>query len=413
MMLEIKMDDDGAQRQQRLESLVVFSRSLIEGRADRALIEEHRAAIEGITPRDMVALQDRLMQLGVEREALKRGINRAVNIFYPHLKCYAWGRPEEGTFLFYLMAENRALEGKLNAIKKILKRISLGGAEDPAAIRTELLPRFVELRAFDDHYVKKENVLLPYLERLWESDRPLQIMWSLHVDVRRGLKRVIALLEDEASTWKELNQAIGSYFFLAFGMIQKEELVFFPLATETLTKADWEEMLRQSLEYGFPYIDRPDDPGMGDPSSGPSPHDSVKAAVLKTETGTLNLEQVALLLDRLPVDLTVVDDRDKVCFYNRPDERLFPRSPAIIGRDVRNCHPPESLSAVLEIIESFRSGRQEHARFWIQSKDKFVLIQYYALRTDRGEYRGVVEVSQEVSEIRALEGERRLVVWEK
>jgi PAS domain S-box-containing protein len=126
----------------------------------------------------------------------------------------------------------------------------------------------------------------------------------------------------------------------------------------------------------------------------------------------MSAEQALFIFNTLPVDITFVDENDKVRFFNRAKERLFPRSPAIVGRAVQNCHPPESVHLVEKIIESFRLGKKDRADFWIQMKGMFILIQYYAIRNEEGEYKGVLEVSQDVTDIRRLEGQKRLPDWE-
>jgi PAS domain S-box-containing protein len=130
------------------------------------------------------------------------------------------------------------------------------------------------------------------------------------------------------------------------------------------------------------------------------------------ETGRMTLEQVLLVFNHLPVDITVVDENDRVLFFNKPKERFFPRSPAIVGRSVNNCHPPESVHIVEEIVETFRKGDRNTATFWIELKGRFILIQYFALRNEKGVYKGVMEVSQDATDIRKLEGQRRLLNWE-
>ena len=128
-------------------------------------------------------------------------------------------------------------------------------------------------------------------------------------------------------------------------------------------------------------------------------------------TGILSTEQIKLIFNHLPVDITFVDEHNKVKYFSSPTKRIFPRTVAIIGRDVSNCHPKESVHVVEEIVDSFRNGEKSQADFWIKMRGEFILIQYFAVRDAQGDYRGVIEVSQEVSEIRALEGEKRLLDW--
>jgi hypothetical protein len=128
--------------------------------------------------------------------------------------------------------------------------------------------------------------------------------------------------------------------------------------------------------------------------------------------GRLSLEQVNLLLTHLPVDISFVDEHDEVAYYSATKERLFPRSPGVIGRKVQKCHPPKSFHMVQKILDDFRAGKKDVAEFWISMKGRFIHIRYFAVRDSEGNYRGTVEVTQDVTDIRKLEGEQRLLDWD-
>lgn len=401
--------------EKRLQDLLAFSLGMMNGEPGRELMEKYAEALNSLTPHDMLRLEDRQMQLGITAATIKKDIDKVVNTFFKQLSKYPWKRPENGSFLYYLMLENEAFGFKLNQIKKVLKSYSKREASDFEDLRAELLPRFEELTGFEWHYVKKENILFPFLEKAWEAYRPLKVMWSLHDDARKMLKDLISLLKDNQIGWEEINPKIGKYFFMAFGIIQKEELVIYPVAAETITDEEWQKMHQQSFEYPFPFIEAPMKPASENVNLfQETARDSEKNGngLFQTETGTLNAEQLELILNSFPADITFVDELDKVRYFSRPDDRFFPRSPAIIGRDVRNCHPPESVHIVEQIIEGFRSGARSEAKFWINLKGRFILIQYFALRNSKGEYKGVLEMSMDASEIRDLQGEQRLLDWE-
>jgi DUF438 domain-containing protein len=129
------------------------------------------------------------------------------------------------------------------------------------------------------------------------------------------------------------------------------------------------------------------------------------------EEGFMNLEQINLMLKFLPIDLTYVDENDRVIFYNRGEERVFPRSAAVIGREVRFCHPPKSVGTVLQILEEFKKGTKDEAEFWIDYRGKKIHIRYFAIRDSNKTYKGVIEVSQDITQIQILEGEQRLLSW--
>jgi uncharacterized protein len=133
---------------------------------------------------------------------------------------------------------------------------------------------------------------------------------------------------------------------------------------------------------------------------------------LALDTGALSVDQVNLLLTNLPVDISFVDENDTVVYYSATPERIFPRTPGVIGRKVQNCHPPKSLDTVTQILSSFRDGSRDTAEFWIELSGKFIHIRYFALRDGGGTYRGSLEVSQDVTGIRALRGEKRLLDWD-
>ena len=313
------------------------------------------------------------------------------------------------------MLENKAFEHRLNKVKKIIKSYKNSEESDFKNLQKDLLEHFVEFKEFEPHYLKKENILFPFLEKKWKNHRCLTVMWSFHDDIRKNTEQIIQILKSEKSTWQELNKKLGAYYFLVFGIIQKEDLIVYPVAAETITDAEWKKMHEQSFEYDFPFIEKPRKPENIKEKISKNQADFSKIngdLILKTETGELNVEQIILLLNNLPLDITFVDENNKVRFFSKPKERFFPRSPAIIGRSVQNCHPPESVDIVEKIIAAFRNGEKENAKFWLKLSNKFIFIQYFAIRNAKGEYKGVLEVSQDVTEIRSLDSEQRLLDWE-
>ena len=125
----------------------------------------------------------------------------------------------------------------------------------------------------------------------------------------------------------------------------------------------------------------------------------------------LTPQQLDLIFRHLPFDVTFVNEKDEVVYYNKGEERVFPRSPGIIGRQVKYCHPPKSVDTVLRILEAFRSGEKDQADFWINMDGKFVFIQYFAVRDTNNNYRGVLEITYDASRVRSLKGEQRLLDW--
>lgn len=400
-----------ANRAQRVKELLAVSRGIIQGQDAKQLIEQHREAIENMTPHDMLAMEDLQLQMGITPQVIKQSIEKVIGVFFKSLDRYPWEKPDPDSFLGHLMQENRALIDKLQQIKAVLK--GYHGSEETSfpAMRLELLPLFLALRAFESHYVKKENILFPYLEKSWENYRPISVMWSLHDDIRKKLKDVIAVFERSDSNWQEFNSPMSQYFFLVFGMIQKENLVVYPVATETLAAEDWQAMYQQSFDYPFPFLETPQQKEDGNPlQAGTGAHEWDDFFV--SDTGRMNYEQLVLLFNHLPVDITFVDEYDQVRFFNRAKDRFFPRLPAIVGRNVKNCHPPESVHIVEKIVSEFKNGNRNEADFRIKMKGRYILIRYVAVRDPDSIYRGVLEISQDITDIVDLTGEKRLLDWE-
>jgi DUF438 domain-containing protein len=140
---------------------------------------------------------------------------------------------------------------------------------------------------------------------------------------------------------------------------------------------------------------------------------SIKEGVLQFETGSLTKAQLDGLLNTLPVDVTFVDANDTVRYFSKPETRIFVRGKAIIGRKVQMCHPEKSVHIVNRIVESFKTGKKDSAEFWINLNNRLIHIRYFALRDKNGKYLGTLEVSQDVTDIKKIEGEKRLLEWKE
>jgi PAS domain S-box-containing protein len=248
-------------------------------------------------------------------------------------------------------------------------------------------------------------------------------MWAIHDDIRAQLKEVTRALEQSQIGLVEVKSILEQFEMPALkamdDMIYKEENILFPMSLETLTEGEWAAVQEQSDEIGYTLIEPdkgwvssvPSEPVAPASTSYPTKEHTLAQgakALLPFETGALTLEQINLIFDHLPVDITFVDHNDTVRYFSYGKERIFQRSKAIIGRNVQNCHPPDSVHIVTKIVGDFKSGKRDSADFWIKMNGKFVFIQYFAVRNAQGEYMGTIEVTQDVQNIRSLEGEKRI-----
>lgn len=271
---------------------------------------------------------------------------------------------------------------------------------------------FNQLSEVEKRYARKENQLFPYLEkRGWNG--PSQGMWSFHDAIRdllRGVRKKI-----EIRDLSHVNQDMSLVRSEMLRLMSVEEMRLFPISLQMLQDEDWQQMSVGEKEIGWML---PQAPAMYASEASSTPPQSLEppsapAGRLRLDEGHLSLDQVNFLLKCIPVDLTYVDENDRVLFYNRGEERVFPRSAGIIGREVRFCHPPKSVGTVLRILEEFRKGTKSEAEFWIRFKGRVIHIRYFAVRDDKLNYKGVIEMSQDITEIQKLEGERRLLSWDE
>ena len=337
---------------------------------------------------------------------LKANVGKIINVFYKSLSAYQWEKPGKGHFLYYLMLENREVQKIMTKLKSVIKVFFKGENQDFSTLRhkTHAICGAVK-DSYELHYIKKENILFPYIEKAFPQYRCLQLMWSFHDDFRRSLKVLDLILQDTLPDKELLNKEIGKLFFVILPIVFREEQIVFPVALRVIPEKAWIEMMEQSYDTEWCFIEQPGRKYNTNQSSF-----SLNRKI-NLGTGFLSPEQVIMLLNNLPVDITFIDENDEVQYFSGAKDRIFPRSKAIIGRKVQNCHPPESVHIVNEIITAFRNGQNDHADFWIQMKSRFINIRYFALRNEKGLYKGTIEVSQDVTEIRSLQGERRLLEW--
>lgn len=273
---------------------------------------------------------------------------------------------------------------------------------------------FNQLQTIEKRFARKENQLFPFLEKKgWNG--PSQGMWSFHDNLREQFR----LLRKNMDA-KEFDKINSDTPFLVDGinrLMNTEDMVLFPNSLNMLSEEDWITMRKGEEEIGWMLPETPA-PFPAVEYIHPSQDFTKREMTFSTENtshydeGYMTVEQVNLLLKTMPLDLTFVDENDKVIFYNRGEERVFPRSAGIIGREVKFCHPPKSVGTVLKIIESFKNGTKNEASFWINFKERLIYIRYFAVRDADKNYKGVIELSQDITDIKKIEGEQRLLDWE-
>ena len=396
----------------RREKLKGIIRQLHEGKSVAEVQAEFAALLEHVGGDEIVNLEQELVAEGLSPDLIKPLCDVHVAVFRGSLDEQPDPETIPGHPVFTFRAENLAVQRILNELAEALEDLK-NLPHLPTLTRARELT--AKLLLFERHYLRKENILFALLERTGFTG-PSKVMWAVHDDIRRGWKALQALLaQDDIVSAPDLEARITAIFdpmaHAIREMIYKEDKILFPTALERLNEADWAAIRAQEAEIGFAYIQ----PGrQWQPRLDPREAEAAAAPVapeglISLSVGALTPAQIDLMLKALPVDVTFVDANDEVRYFSQGRERIFPRSPAIIGRAVQNCHPPQSVDRVQRIVEDFRAGRRDVAEFWIQMHGMFIHIRYFALRDADGTYRGTLEVSQNLTPLRALEGERRLL----
>lgn len=312
--------------------------------------------------------------------------------------------------------ENKALQWEIVATRKLFEDVKNPDCEKPMDKLIDGLRRhFHSLADIEKHYRRKENLLFPFLEKHGITGPPA-VMWGKHDQTRELLKTAIEALPIlENSDSSEVSAVIDLVLNPALDsieeMIGKEEQILLPMCMDTLTDEEWYQIYTQSIEVGFclydPSIDwKPE--GITAPMTA-----KVDLGRIQLPSGSFTVPELEAILNTIPFDLTFVDANDTVRYFTQGRERIFERNRAILGRKVQLCHPPSSAWIVQRILDDFRSGGEDRSPFWINMKGRFIHIEYFALRDKAGNYLGTLEVTQDMTEKRKLDGEQRLLNYVK
>lgn len=393
-------------REERQRVLKQIIKDIHAGRDPVELRERFKALLDQVGPEEVMALEQSLIDEGLPVEEITKLCDVHVSVFRDSLEQHATdGPPKAAHPIDVFAAETKGFSKRVGGARTVAEKII---AEPEGPDVAELLEQWKEHHAYlmklDEHYDRKENLLFPYLERHGVSG-PSSVMWSLHDEIRKSLKETSLLLMHVGDTvTKELTTAIADKVLPLYEqiaeMVFKEENILYPTCRDLFTEDEWATIAADvGVEVGAGTTAQP----------AAAPEDADTNEAIRFETGILTKDQIEGIFNHLPFDITFVDANDRVRYFSNGPERIFTRTKAVIGRDVHNCHPPGSVHVVERILDDFKSGRRDHADFWIQKPDVFILIRYFAVRSPEGEYMGTLEVTQNVKPIRELEGEKRIL----
>jgi len=380
---------------------VIFK--LHQGQSVESLVEAYGDVIQNASAGEISNAEREMIAEGIPVQDIQRLCDLHVAVFQRALDEVPSPESQPGHPVYTFRMENEVIGRLLETIAELLDELKLGNMKALGSIKTSLK----NLHQIEVHYDKKENLIFPYLEK-HDFEGPSSVMWGVDNEIRTQMKSFVGLINSEPINLSEITEVFQEMEKAILDMIYKEDKILLTEALERLTPQEWEII---QMEFDRSYNMNDKEKTNKDLTAGDSYKNVSESpeGLLPLSTGALSLEQINLMLTNLPVDITYVDENDEVRYFSQTRERIFTRTAAIIGRKVQKCHPPQSVHKVQVIIDAFKAGSRDVAEFWIQMDGKFINIRYFPLRDKDGVYRGTIEVSQEVSHIRSLEGERRLL----
>ncbi|WP_238902138.1 PAS domain-containing protein [Clostridium sp. YIM B02506] len=418
---KIKMTENLDIDEDKINKIIEIKLDYIKGNIS---IEEAKKTMkdsfEKITAQEFAICEQYLQKYGISDDLLAERMDEILEIFDGILVSEKLDLPSGHPVKTYL--------DEISAIREVLSKMKK--QLDKKFIKNQWLELYDKLGQISIHFSRKQNQLFPALESKG-FDKPSKVMWTLDNNTKEIIRKSRGLLEgDKDQEFLKLQEEVME---MVEDMMVKEEEILLPTSMDLLSDEDFVKMRKGDDEIGYCLIKTPAPYGNKEGNvmsnlNGSNENDFMKdmAAVLQKHgmlnssskndvldvaQGKLTLSQINLIFKHLQVDLSYVDENEIVKFYSDTKHRVFPRSAGVIGREVQNCHPRESVHMVEEIIRAFREGEQDEAEFWLEINGKFIYIIYNAVRDEEGNFRGVLEMMQDVTKIRSLTGTQRLLSW--
>lgn len=404
-------------RQQKIEIMKSLVRQLHQGSTEGKIQRQLETMLDEADYSDVFVMEVQLIEEGISPESIMELCDTHTRVLSKHLDLQETPETTPGHPIHTYIQENKELTLRTQKIRYFIDQVSkLEEGENALDQMHEIQSLLNELMDADKHYRSIENLLFPYFEKNNISGPPT-VMWGKHDETRDYLKQTIQGLQETEQILAGEAQAYNLFAVSAAiesidDMVYKEEKILFPTALDTLTEQEWYQIYLESPEIGnclyipeFEWV----------PEEGTLQQidlTSTQTGRIQMPTGAFQLEELINVFSILPFDLTFVDKDDTVRYFSPGKNRVFDRTRTILGRKVQYCHPPKSVHIVNQILEDFKSGKEDQAKFWINMGPRTIYIVYYVLRDDNGEYLGTLEVTQDITGIREIEGERRLLEYD-
>ncbi len=403
-------------RQQRIEIMKALVRQLHEGNAPEKIKHQLETMLDEADYSDVFTMEIQLIEEGIPQESIQDLCDTHTHVLKKHLDLQETPETVPGHPVHTFINENKALTKVSSTVRLQIKELNHSkDDEDVLEPMRNIQGNLNLLMDIEKHYSRKENLLFPYFEKKGVTGPPT-VMWGKDDEIRILLKESLhALQKVDALTGGEAKLLCDVVILPALtaleDMVYKEEKILFPTALDLLTEVEWVEIYQQSHEIGFCiYVPEFEWKPKGF-DTGLLKKEEIDGKV-HLPTGTFTMEEMISMFQTLPFDITFVDKEDNVRFFSDSPDRIFDRTRAILGRKVQYCHPPSSVHIVNQILEDFKSGKESQARFWINLGGKYIYIVYYAVRDKSQNYLGILEVTQDITDIKEIEGERRILTYD-
>jgi PAS domain S-box-containing protein len=379
--------------------------------------EKFKDVLKGVTSEDIVKVEQELVREGMPREELLKLCDVHMAVFAEQLEGQELHIPS-GHPIAILIEEHRIMSERAERLK------TLTGMVEEACdsvyvgdVLTELQSIAKDFQDSEKHYLREENVLFPLMEKHGITEPPA-VMWMEHDRIREVKRKFTGLVEKwNAMTFEEFKNQLAKATEPLCSMLPshfyKENNILFPSALQVVGFEEWQEAREEFDEIGYCCFTPPAATVKMQVEGRKVSAKLVSEETLKFETGSLTKEEVEGIFDSLPVDISFVGRDDSVKYFNKAEKRIFVRTKSVIGRKVQMCHPQKSIHIVNKIVEAFKKGKKDSAEFWITMGGRLVHIRYFAVRDKKGKYLGTMEVTQDLTDIKKIEGEKRLLDWKE
>ncbi|MGB9824174.1 MAG: DUF438 domain-containing protein [Candidatus Hydrothermia bacterium] len=406
----------GQNLERKKEALKELIKKIHEGENVEELKRKFKESFGDVTSEEIAKVEEELIREGFPRDEIVKLCEVHLAVFKESVEREKSEAGKISPFhpISILMKEHEIMQRNAEKMFHLLGNHTIDSLFQDHDALGELEDLINHFREAEKHYLREENALFPVVEKHGVTEPP-KIMWMEHDSIRQIKKEIFETFENfkrnpGSEIYNSLRELAGKLFTSLKSHFFKENSVLFPTALRLVSEDEWQKVKQDFDEIGYCcFYPQPQLLKEEKRESTPS---EISGEVIKLPSGSFTLRELVAVLNTLPVDITFVDKNDEVKFFNETKDRIFVRTRGVVGRKVQNCHPQKSIHVVEKILQEFKRGTRDVADFWIWVKDRYILIRYFAVRDENGEYLGTLEVSQDITDIKKLEGEKRLLDWE-